>query len=144
MKQIHLWPLVAFLAASLAIAQSGGSQDPAQDHPHAAHTQHHPPGDHHPMGGMADHEQMMRQMQASLDGMKANLQKMKDGIAGVNDQATRDQLQLNIDLWQACIDNMDHHMHMMGMMMEHGPMHRGKGMEHHHAPDKTKPEEPKK
>ncbi|MBZ5525280.1 MAG: hypothetical protein LAP21_23885, partial [Acidobacteriia bacterium] len=122
MRRIFAYLLVAFLTTGLALAQAGGSQDPAQHHPPAPHKPaHHPPGDHHPMGGMQDHEKMMKEMQASVDGMKANLQKMKDSLAGVKDEATRDQLQLNINLWQSFIDNMDQHMHMMGAMMEHGP-----------------------
>jgi hypothetical protein len=129
MRRTFAWLFVAFLTASLAIAQAGGTQDPAQ---------HHPEG-HHPMGGMQDHQQMMKQMQASIDGMKATLQKMKDNLANVKDQTTKDQLQLNIDLWQSLIDNMDRHMHMMGDMMEHGPMHHGEGMQH-----KEKAAEPQK
>jgi hypothetical protein len=147
MRRTIAWLLVAFLSASVAVAQAAGGQDPAH-HPPAGHdqAQHHPPGpggDHHPMGGMQDHEKMMKEMQASMDGMKANLQKMKDGLATVKDQATHDQLQININLWQSLIENMDHHMHMMGAMMEHGGMQHGKGMEHHGGPG-MKPKTPEK
>jgi hypothetical protein len=71
------------------------------------------------MAAMPD--QMMKSMQADLDSMRSNLQKMKDQLSKVSDQSTKDQLQLNISMWQALIDNMDKHMTMMKGMM--GPGH---------------------
>ncbi|MFI5105976.1 MAG: hypothetical protein ACHP79_13710, partial [Terriglobales bacterium] len=83
---------------------------------------------HDKMGAM--HEQMMKDMQADLDGMKANLQKMKDLAAKTNDPAAKDQLQLNISMWQSVIGNMEKHMHMMKAMHEHG-MGMGEGHDAH-------------
>jgi hypothetical protein len=85
------------------------------------------PAQHGQMGAM--HDQMMKSMQADLDSMKANLQKMKAQLASVKDQGAKDQLQLNIAMWQSLIDNMDKHLQMMksmmggpGMMHDHGEM----------------------
>lgn len=83
-----------------------------------------PPAKHDQRGAM--HEQMMKSMQADLDSMKANLQKMKDQLASVKDQSTKDQLQLNVTMWQSLIDNMDKHLQMMKSMMG------GPGMPHDH------------
>lgn len=69
----------------------------------------------------AMHDQMMKSMQADLDSLRANLQKMKDQLNKVSDRSTKDQLQLNIAMWQVLIDNMDKHMTMMKGMM--GPGH---------------------
>ncbi len=88
------------------------------------------------MGGMEDHEHAMH---ASLDHMQTTLQRMKTGLAGIKDQATRDEMQLNIDLWQSLLDDMSEHMttmegmhHDMGMGgKHHGDMH-GEGIGMHH------------
>lgn len=80
----------------------------------------------HPMHDMSKmHDQMMKDMQADSDNMRANLQKLKDQIGKVSDRATRDQLQLNIEMWQSLIDHMDKHMtEMKNMMSAHqGPKH---------------------
>jgi hypothetical protein len=75
-------------------------------------------GMHHPMHEMSTmHEQMMKDMQVDLDTMRSNLQKMKDQIGKVSDRGTKDQLQLNIDMWQSLIDHMDRHMATMKKMM---------------------------
>lgn len=72
----------------------------------------------HDMHGMANmHTQMMNDMQADLDSMRSTLQKMKDGMDKVSDRATKDQLQLNINLWQSLIDHMEKHMAGMRKMM---------------------------
>jgi hypothetical protein len=42
---------------------------------------------------------------------------MKDQIGKVSDRGTKDQLQLNIDMWQSLIDHMDKHMAIMKKMM---------------------------
>jgi hypothetical protein len=72
------------------------------------------------MHGMHDmskmHEQMMNDMQADLDSMRSNLQKMKDQIGKVSDRGTKEQLQLNIDMWQSLIGHMDKHMAAMKKM----------------------------
>ena len=79
-------------------------------------------GMHHPHDMSKMHEQMMKDMQGDLDGMRSNLQKMKDQIGKVSDRGTRDQLQLNIDMWQSFVDHMDKHMDAMKQMMS---THRG-------------------
>lgn len=82
----------------------------------------------------AMHEQMMKGMQADLDSMRSNLQKMKDQLAKVSDPSTKDQLQLNISMWQTLIDNMDKHMTMMKQMMP--PGHGMMMQDNHPAPRK--------
>ncbi len=70
------------------------------------------------MHGMSKmHEQMMKDMQSDLDSMHSNLRKMKDEIGKVSDRDMRNQLQLNIDMWQSLLDHMDKHMTAMKNMM---------------------------
>lgn len=69
----------------------------------------------------AMHEEMMKSMQADLDTMKGNLQKMKDQLGKISDRSTKDELQVNIDMWQSVINHMDKHMSMMKEMMGSGP-----------------------
>ena len=87
------------------------------------------------------HEQMMKDMQSDLDNMRSNLQRMKDQIGKVSDRGTRDQLQLNIDMWQSLIDHTDKHMEAMKKMMSRpqGPPGDGAKHEHQHAPATPKP-----
>jgi hypothetical protein len=91
-------------------------------------------GMHHMHDMSKMHEQMMKEMQADLDNMRSNLQKMKDQIGKVSDRATRDQLQLNIEMWQSFVDQMDKHVAAMKKMMN---THKGSpadGAKHEHAP----------
>lgn len=99
------------LLASVLIT-SGGMAQNAPDQPGKT-------GQQQSMAAM--HDQMMKSMQADLDSMRSNLQKMKDQLSKVSDQSTKDQLQLNISMWQTLIDNMDKHLTMMKGMM--GPGH---------------------
>lgn len=89
----------------------------------------------HPHDMPKMHEQMMKDMQGDLDSMRSNLQKMKDQIGKVSDRGTREQLQLNIDMWQSFVDHMDKHMDAMKKMMSthRGPPDDGKH-EYHHPP----------
>lgn len=86
------------------------------------------------------HEQMMTDMQGDLDNLRSNLQKMKDQVGKVSDRGTRDQLQLNIDMWQSLIDHMNKHMtEMKKMMSTHkGPPADVTRHEHEHAPPNPK------
>ena len=92
------------------------------------------------MHGMHDmskmHEQMMNDMQADLNSMRSNLQKMKDQIGKVSDRGTKEQLQLNIDMWQSLIGHMDKHMAAMKKMVSahSGPPTDGTKHEHEHSP----------
>lgn len=105
--------LTLLMATSSALAQ-GGDKPPA----------------HHPQAG-AMHDQMMKDMQANLDTMRATVQKMKDQLTKVTDASTRDQLQLNISLWEATVSDMDQHMKMMQSMMGHDEdMDHGKMADH--------------
>ena len=88
-------------------------------------------GMHHMHDMSKMHDQMMKDMQADSDNMRANLQKLKDQIGKVSDRATRDQLQLNIEMWQSLIDHMDKHMTEMKNMMG---AHEGPKHEHEHPP----------
>jgi hypothetical protein len=98
--------IASALIASAAIAQN------APDQPTEA-------GQQQSMAAMRD--QMLKSMQTDLDTMRSNLEKMKDQLSKVSDQSTRNQLQLNISMWQTMIDNMDKHLTMMKEMM--GPRH---------------------
>jgi hypothetical protein len=98
------------LFASVLIATAGIAQN-APDQPTKS-------GQQQSMAAMRD--QMMKSMQADLDTMRSNLQRMKDQLSKVSDQSTKDQLQLNISMWQTMIDNMDKHLTMMKGMMEPG------------------------
>ena len=68
--------------------------------------------------------------------MRSNLQKMKDQIGKVSDRGTRDQLQLNIDMWQSLVDHMDKHMDAMKKMRNahKGPPDDAGKHEHQNAP----------
>lgn len=139
MKRLLTLALTVFLTFGLAATQTGAPQNPPAGHDHAAH---HPKTG--PMDGMKDHDHAMEQMHANLDAMQTTLQRMKAGLAGIKDQATRDQMQLNINLWQSMLDNMSEHLKMMEGMhhgdgmgmgmngMHHGDMH-GEDMSMHHA-----------
>jgi TolA-binding protein len=89
----------------------------------------------------AMHDQMMKSMQADLDSMQSTLQKMKDQLSKVSDQSTKDQLQLNINMWQSLIENMNKHLTMMKQMTGpgHGTMMRGQQP----PPPKQQPSPPK-
>ena len=78
----------------------------------------------------------MKDMQADLDSMRSNLQEMKDQIGKVSDRGTKEQLQLNIDMWQSLIGHMDKHMAAMKKMMSahKGATSDGTTHEHEHAP----------
>ena len=107
--------LVSMLMATAAIAQNQPNY-PGR----AGHT-----GQRQNMAAM--HQQMMQSLQADLDAMRANLQKMKDQLGKVSDPSTKEQMQLNIDMWQTVLDNIDKHMTMMKQMMgsRHGRMAPG-------------------
>lgn len=112
------------LAASVLLAQNqpgqpgmGGRMGPQQN-----------PG--------AMHEQMIQNMQANLDSMQANLKKMKDQLSKVSDQSTRDQMQLNINMWQSLIDNMNKQLTMMKQMPGPG---RGQMRGQQPSPPKAQP-----
>lgn len=93
--------LTLFMVTGSLLAQ-GGVQPPA----------------HHPQAsGM--HDQMMKDMQENLDTIHATVQKMKDQLAKVADVSTRDQLRLNISLWESTVGDMEKHMHMMQSMIRH-------------------------
>jgi len=89
-----------------------GSSSLAQNPPEQSGMDHNMPQksqtsgtDRRGMHGMHEmskmHEQMMKDMQTDLDSMRSTLQKMKDQIGKVSDRGTKDQLQLNIDMWQS-------------------------------------------
>ena len=118
--------------AQNAPEQPGMGSGMKQDHPGMMDMHH-----MHDMSKM--HEQMMKDMQGDLDSMRSNLQKMKDQIGKVSDRGTRDQLQLNIDMWQSLVDHMDKHMDEMKKMMgvHHGPPD-GAGKHEHAQPSTPK------
>ena len=93
-------------------------------------------GMHHMHDMSTMHEQMTKDMQTDLESMRSNLQKMKDRIGKVSDRGTRDQLQLNIGMWQSLIDHMDKHMAAMKKMMSapKGPPADGTKHEPEHTP----------
>ena len=93
-------------------------------------------GMHHMHDMSKMHDQMMKDMQGDLDRLRANLQKMKDQIGKVSDRGARDQLQLNIDMWQSLIDHTEKHMDAMKKMMSvhKGPPGDRARHEHEEAP----------
>ena len=109
--------LTHMLLASVLISSAGIAQDAPDQQTNTGRQQS--------MAAM--HDQMMKSMQADMDSMRSNLQKMKDQLSKVSDPSTKDQLQLNINMWQTMIDNMDKHMSMMKGMMGsgHGMMMHG-------------------
>jgi septal ring factor EnvC (AmiA/AmiB activator) len=122
MRRLTIILFATALAASVALAQN----PPAR------------PGMGSQMGQQQNrHEQAMKNMQADVDSMQANLKKMKEQLGKVSDQPTKDQLQLNIDMWQSLIDNMNKHLTVMKQMMGpgQGPMMRG----HQPPPPKQQP-----
>ena len=137
MKRIAtLLVCLAFLGV-LSLAQNA----PEQPGTGSAMSQDQAPGTgmmgmHHRHDMSKMHEQMMKDMQGDLDSMRSNLQKMKDQIGKVSDRGTRDQLQLNIDMWQSFVDHMDKHMDAMKNMMNahHGPPDDAGKHEYHHPP----------
>jgi hypothetical protein len=126
--------LVLFVAVGLAQnppGQTGKDSHMGQDSENCGMMGMH---DRHDGRGM--HEQMMKDMRGDLDGMRSNLQKMKDQIGKVTDRGMRDQLQFNIDMWQSMIDHMDKNMGMMKKMMgpHEGGRRDGDKHDHEHAP----------
>jgi len=115
----------------------------AQDTTQKQQTKPGPPPGAHDRAAM--HQQMMSSMQADLDSMKANLEKMKSQVANVKDQSTKDQLQLNIAMWQSLIDNIDKRFQMMKQMGAGAPpMHdHGHGDHEHHGGMATPSPSPK-
>jgi|GEM_PF-2277557 len=120
MKNFLVFCFAVLLVSGVSQAQSGtaGHDHSAAPPDQAKEHEHHPAAGHDQMAGM--HEKMMKDMQADMDGMKANLQKMKDLLPKTKDAAAKEQLQLNVNMWQSVVDNMDKHMQMMKHMHEHG------------------------
>jgi hypothetical protein len=124
MTRIAILLVSLVLLGSLSHAQNLPEQPGTGNHIDQDRTSGMCMGMHHHMHEMSKmHEQMMKDMQANLDNMRASLQEMKDQIGKVSDRGTKDQLQLNIDMWQSLIDHMDKHMATMRKMMgAHSPM----------------------
>jgi hypothetical protein len=114
MKMTNRWLKAVFfscLALGVALAQQGppaGAPGPQGRKAQRAQN----------MQQMRDmHDQMMKDMQADLDSMRATLKQMQDQLDKVSDPATRQELQWNSELWQKTADNMEKHMEMMKHMM---------------------------
>ena len=120
---------------SLSLAQDP-SEQPGADSRMGQKSQTSGMGMHGMHNASKMHEQMMEDMQTDLESMRSNLQKMKDQIGKVSDRGTKDQLQLNIDMWQSLIDHMDKHMAGMKKMMsaQKGVQTDGTKHEHEQAP----------
>ena len=135
MKRIATLLVCLVFAGGLSLAQNAAEQ-PATG---SRMSQDQTPGTgmmgmHHMHDMSKMHEQMVKDMQADLDSMRSNLQKMKDQIGKVSDRATRDQLQLNIDMWQSFLDQMDEHIAAMKKMMTTHEGPPADGAKHEHAP----------
>jgi hypothetical protein len=131
MKKLLVFCFAVLLVSGVSQAQSGGMAGHDHSAPppdQAKEHEHHGAAGHDQMAGM--HEKMMKDMQADMDGMKANLQKMKDLLAKTKDASAKEQLQLNVNMWQSVVDNMDKHMQMMKHMHDMG-MGGGMGMGGH-------------
>ncbi len=73
---------------------------------------------HHP-GMMQEH---MQEMKAQIDSMRAKVDQMKANLAKIKDSATKQQMQLDTELWDAMVTHLEN---MQKMMAEHpmGGMH---------------------
>ena len=135
MKRIATSLVCLVFAGGLSLAQNTAEHPPTS----SRMSQDQTPGTgmmgmHHMHDMSKMHEQMVKDMQADLDSMRSNLQKMKDQIGKVSDRATSDQLQLNIEMWQSFVDQMDKHVAAMKRMMNaHEGPPKG-GAKHEHAP----------
>ena len=131
--------VATLLVGMVFVGGSSLSQNTAEQPPMGSGTGQDRPGTmgmHHMHDMSKMHEQMVKDMQGDLDSMRSNLQKMKDQIGKVSDVRTRDQLQLNIDMWQSLVDHMEKHMDTMKKMMgaHHAPPGDGDKRDHEHAP----------
>ncbi len=97
-------------------AQDTGAQTttppPSQAQPGMMHHQM-----HHP-----DMQQHIQEMKAQVASMRAKVDQMKSNLAKIKDPATRQQMQLDTDLWDAMVAHLEN---MQKMLAEHpmGPMH---------------------
>ncbi len=91
-----------------------GTQPPPQGQPGPMHHQMHPPG-------MQEH---MQEMKAQVASMRTKVDQMKANLGKIKDPATKQQMQLDTDLWDAMVTHLEN---MQKMMAEHmiGGMHHG-------------------
>jgi hypothetical protein len=105
MKRVLELCMVAGLCLAYGLAQDTTQKQMSKPTP--------PPGTSQ---RMAMHEQMMKGLQADLDSMRANLQRMKAQLGTVKDQGAKEQARLNIAMWQSLIDTMDKHLQVIKSM----------------------------
>lgn len=63
------------------------------------------------------HQTMLKSAQDDLDGMRRQLEIMKEQTGDIADQSRREGMELNNDMWQGLIEHMDKHMAQMQNMM---------------------------
>ena len=94
------------------------------------------------------HEKHEQAMQADMDKMKSILEQMKSNLNRVksNDPAVKKQLQLDVDMWQAFADHMNHMQQMHEQMRAEMKKHMGEGDGHgrwrHHGDQPSGPPPP--
>ncbi len=113
--KFFLSAVACVLLAVGAWAQSPDQQESAPPSP--------PSGMHHEMGGPMM-QQHMQEMKAQVESMRGKVEQMKSNLSKIKDPATRQQMQLDTDLWDAMVSHLEN---MQKMMSEHGMggMHRG-------------------
>jgi hypothetical protein len=113
------------LGLTLAVwAQAGSDQGTPPPQPPSG-------GMHHDMGPMM--QQHMQEMKAQVESMRAKVDQMKANLPKIKDAATKQQMQLDTELWDAMVS------HLEGMQK----MMSGQGMGGmHHGPHGPNPSEP--
>jgi formylmethanofuran dehydrogenase subunit B len=81
-------------------------------------------------------QQHMQQMKAQVESMRAKVDQMKANVARIKDPATKQQMQLDTELWDAMVSHLEG---MQKMMSEHG---MGMGGMHHGPHGPQPPERP--
>lgn len=117
---------VLVLISTLALAQTTTQKQPATGSQSGMSGMHHPAGHQGMMGG--NMQQHMQQMKAALEEMKQNLDAMKADTAKMDNEAGRDYMEKNNELWQKMVDHLSMMMDQMGSMHgapAGGAMHHG-------------------
>lgn len=123
MKSVFI-TIICLVVTVGAWAQAGNDQGTPPPQPPSG-------GMHHDMGPMM--QQHMQQMKAQVESMRAKVDQMKANLPKIKDAATKQQMQLDTELWDAMVSHLEG---MQKMMSEHGMG----GM--HHGPHDPNPPEP--
>ncbi len=103
--------LLAFSLNAVGGWAQADPQTPDTSSPHATHPDGH---------AMAMHRHM--QMQEQVTKMRATLNRMKANLDKISDPALKEHAQLNVELWESMVQHMED---MVKMMPMHGGMNMG-------------------